>query len=277
MESIKSIKISRHAGLTILSLFTVLVLGHSNTYALPVGFEAYEVEITGAGRHSASALSEQNVARVEVSAFFSGDIDGYPLVGEASAYASSESYLEVRGGEEGNTVLVDIAYSLEIGIWKSANDSIGSANSLIDIVDVGLSGVNFANADSLNILWEAELDAHFAGSNTTTAFGQGDEFVTLTHTLSLLSGHDYLIALETWAGVTASYHETANQIFGGWARAEAFADPSFSLAAGNGDAAFSLNHITPDGSATASVPLPATAWLFAPGLLMLSLRRTKRI
>ena len=273
MKLVKNNKCSRHVGLISISLLVVLIAGHSNSYAAPVGFEtdAYYAGAAGSGRYSASAFSEKNVARVEVSAFYTvvadenGDLQ--PVNSQASATADSESYLEVRGGNQGDIVNVDVMYSFEIGIWRSPGDNIASANSTIGIFDLGLNGSDYANVETVGILWEAELDAHFGSGSTTTSFGLGDEDVTLTHTLSLISGNDYLIELETLAEVAA--FANFDNSGGGWARAEAFADPTFSLAADS--SGFSLDHFTPEGSAAASVvPIPAAAWLFGSALLTLA-------
>jgi hypothetical protein len=246
---------------------------------VPAGFEAeaYYAGLSGYGRYSGSALSEKNVARAEVSAFgywvYDADGNSISMDSEARADVDSQSYLEVRGGSLGDTVSVDVMYSLEIGIWRSPLKNIASANSLIIINDLGFAGTDYDIADSLAILWEAELDAHFASGDSSTSYGAGDEFVTLSHTLSLISGHDYLIELETLAEATAF----ASDSTAGWARAEAFADPTFSLATGN--SGFSLNHFTPEGSATvSSVPVPATAWLFGSALIgLVGIKRKKII
>ena len=113
------------------------------------------------------------------------------------------------------TISVDIIYSMEIGTWKGMNTdtagSIASANSLVDIAGV---------LDEEVSIWEAELDQHTTGAMTSG----GDDAVNVTATISLLSGHDYIVALKAFAEAWASE-------FGG-ANAEAFVDPVFAINTG---------------------------------------------
>ena len=211
----------------------------------------YDTSVSYEGNATATAYSTVNVATAEASAL--GTPGGN--LGHATAYASSESALEVRGGSLDATILVDIIYNMEIGTWKSLNTtmegetggSIASANSLVSIADV---------LDEEVSIWEAELDQHTTGTMTSG----GDDAVDVTATISLLSGHDYIVALEAFAEAWATEF--------GWANAEAFVDPVFAINTGQvGWDGFSLNHITPAGSSVSTVPLPSAVWLFGSGLL----------
>ena len=157
------------------------------------------------------------------------------------------------------SVLVDITYTMETGTWKSANDdnggSIASANGLVSIAD---------ELDEEVSIWEAELDQHTTGAMTS---GGGDAD-NVTETVTLYSGHSYIVALEAFAESWASGT--------GWALAEAFVDPVFAINAAQ-PAGFGLNHITPPGSSVSAVPVPGAVWLFASGLLgMIGIARRKK-
>jgi len=213
----------------------------------------YETNTWSTGNANATARSLANIAEAETGAW--GGIE----LGHSSAYASSESTLEITGGNLDDLVLVDITYTMETGTWKSANDdnggSIASANSLVSIAD---------ELDEEVSIWEAELDQHTTGAMTS---GGGDAD-NVTETVTLYSGHSYIVALEAFAESWA--------IGTGWARAEAFVDPVFAINAAQ-SAGFDLNHITPSGSSVSAVPVPGAVWLFASGLLgMIGMARRKK-
>lgn len=221
----------------------------------------YETEILiKEGNATIDAFSTANIAEVEV--FATGDIDGY---GQAAGYASSESTLQVRGGGIDAVVLIDITYTMEVTTYKDPNsggelfrETTASANTIVDIADV---------LDDESSIWEAELDLFTTGVLT----GEEDDADNITVTVGLLSGHDYIVALEAFAEVRV--------VGAGFARAEAFVDPVFSINTSQaGFENFSVLQIAPPGSSTVSsvVPVPAAVWLFGSSLAGLGWMRRKQ-
>ncbi|MGB0993190.1 MAG: PEP-CTERM sorting domain-containing protein [Akkermansiaceae bacterium] len=247
------------------SLLAAVVLGAGTLVAqsatLTVG--DYTTEVSGHGSYSSEALSEKRASGTYtssiVAAFASPTANA-----QGSAYAEAESTLHVTGGTPESEVMVTIHFAYETFGNKSLENSISSANSLIDITD---------NAAPETIIWESELDLHLTGTNTTGS--QGDIDNTLTATIALKSGHTYTVAVESFAEATAFVTDDGNggHILG-WARAEAETDPTFTVDGPNPQG-YSLNHVVGAGSSAQTVPEPSAVTLLGLGTLGFVLRRKK--
>ena len=207
----------------------------------------YSTTLTVGGGASAEATSENSTTGTYTEAITSA----FSTVGanaQSSAYAEAESTLHVTGGAMNSDVAVTVHYALEIFGRKSAVNSIASANSLIDITDI---------TDPDTIIWEKELDLHLTGGSTLNE--QGDITVMLTDTITLKSGHSYIVALESFAEATAfTAMNGEGGVTLGWARAEAEADPTFSIEGANPEG-FGLNHVVVQGSSNQTTLEPSCA------------------
>ena len=192
----------------------------------------YETEIlVQKGNSIVRVASGANRAIVYVQADGGGDSGGD--VNQAGGYASSESTLQIRGGDFGSTVFVDVTYTMEVNTLKGKDDLEGNATvnieSLVNIADL---------SDQEVIIWEADLDLYTTGAQTQEA----DDAEEVVETIALLSGHDYVLSLE----VTAEARAIGKNLARG--EAEALIEPCVSINTEQaGYENFSMKRITPNG------------------------------